>query len=1003
MTNVRKHSKSIKKELAKSVFNILITNNPRLEHFIEVFSHEPSNIAQRPLGRLIGFFKVNDSGESNAYLVNLLTSVLKKEYYANIQRDPMSSLEATLHKVNVNLAEWAKQRSIDWIGKLEGAVCALDESNIHFSVTGPGRVFLVRENKMLDISEGLASEEANAHPLKTFTDISSGKLQNSDKVLISSQELFDLFSEAEIERKACAFSKTDFRQFIHTALVNEYELATTILIDVDEYEVKKESVPKATPTSSMNTSTKTEPSIAPKTVGNVFDAKTFEEKKKPSQKLCVKIESEPTHVPENLSEQIEQIGSPGNEYIDKKTGPIYIHQRQRNSSEFGGKYRERLLVLREYSLNLWENMVEYSQIRGRRAGKYLSEQISVLSTRALKSLKDETKNTPQETVSNTTTETPNYDEHPTKDHPLNSSGEIIEQRPSHSIHPLHHSRHKENQFRAQQKSPASQNTKNQPSITKDNAESKEKTHLSTHHPQRRILSRSDVAEFSHEPSQPEELTFPNNQQNRPYAQTIKQKGMEFTQHTWQFLQKTTLWLIKQGTQLTKLLVSFTKKFIAWANVKITEWKQKRKAQKNNEEIDTKGTIDAQNAQNTQNKSQKMDRTQQHASLLSDTSKRTQKIPIRTTRQQKVSSSSFLPNFTRMKKLFSSLDTRGKTYVIAVLLLIIFVPLVFLNRSNDSNTKKTEQSEQEQTDSPSITELTAPTKQEDTTTLNNKEAIDSNTNEPQERLNQQNTLTKLDSSTIFTTDSPPQNVYAGEDTVLVIDDGGVTVLDENGDSSRHTLPEEYGIILQSTYMDALNLLFLTTTSLELVSFSPISTTFEKNSITLPESTNISNITAIQDYTTYLYLFDSNNKTIYRYARVEGGFDSRKNWLSSGETLTTFTDWAIDGDIYVISDGTLNKYTSGQKESFPQLNPTVPPTLKNSNTSPTLILTNADRDNISVISKDIDHLGVLDKNGTYTKQFELDVASDAIDIAVSPNNPSSLLVLLKNGELHSITIP
>ena len=49
----------------------------------------------------------------------------------------------------------------------------------------------------MDISEGLASDEAKQHPLKTFVDISNGQLAAGDKIIITSPELLDLISNSK--------------------------------------------------------------------------------------------------------------------------------------------------------------------------------------------------------------------------------------------------------------------------------------------------------------------------------------------------------------------------------------------------------------------------------------------------------------------------------------------------------------------------------------------------------------------------------------------------------------------------------------------------------------------------------------------------------------------------------------------------------------------------------------------------------------------------------------
>lgn len=278
--------------LEKSVNVISAVNNPKLGPYLDVFRHYPENILLQNLGILTGFFKINDSSEESAYIVNFLSSVLKKEYYANPKKNIESSFDSALRKVNLALSQIAKEGNVNWLGKIDGAVCILEKNNLHFSVCGKAKVFLLRNQLLSEISIEMAPEDEEPNPIKTFVNVSSGRLEKEDKLLICENDIFQVFSEEEIKKGALRFPGEKFIQFIKTALTNKLEIVGTIIIDVFEKEKIK---PIAVESEEK--------------IYNVFSKKVFEEKKS---------------VPKGLAEVLSQEEKTA--YTDGKTGHIYIQE-----------------------------------------------------------------------------------------------------------------------------------------------------------------------------------------------------------------------------------------------------------------------------------------------------------------------------------------------------------------------------------------------------------------------------------------------------------------------------------------------------------------------------------------------------------------------------------------------------------------------------------------------------------------------------------------------------
>lgn len=216
--------------------NIFVCNDKKLRPFLEIFVHEPENVVQQNLGTLLGIFEITDTSEDSSYIVNYLISVIKKEYSSRPKRGAVESFEAALHKANLALSKLAEHGNVKWIGKINALIAAIEKNNLYLSQAGTASAYLLRSKSLTDISEGLASPESEPHPLKTFVNISSGRLENMDKLIIATDAIFNIFSLEEIKKSALRFPAEKFVQFLKTALGNELEKAAVLIADLKEKE-----------------------------------------------------------------------------------------------------------------------------------------------------------------------------------------------------------------------------------------------------------------------------------------------------------------------------------------------------------------------------------------------------------------------------------------------------------------------------------------------------------------------------------------------------------------------------------------------------------------------------------------------------------------------------------------------------------------------------------------------------------------------------------------------
>jgi len=219
--------------LKASFERVLVCKKEKYRPFLEIFINEPENVEQQRLGVLGGIFELTNNSEDSSYIANFLISVVKKEYYSKTKRGPMESFEVALQKANSALSKIAEHNSIDWIGHLNSALFVLEKNSIHFSQTGNAHIFLLRSERLTDLAENSLAE-ISPNPLKTFTDVLSGRLEKNDRFIITTHNIFDIFSFEEIRKSALNFSFSKLYRFFKTAIGYELDRSAILMFDIEE-------------------------------------------------------------------------------------------------------------------------------------------------------------------------------------------------------------------------------------------------------------------------------------------------------------------------------------------------------------------------------------------------------------------------------------------------------------------------------------------------------------------------------------------------------------------------------------------------------------------------------------------------------------------------------------------------------------------------------------------------------------------------------------------------
>ncbi|MFA6131392.1 MAG: hypothetical protein WC730_03990 [Patescibacteria group bacterium] len=140
-------------------------------------------------------------------------------------------------------------------------------------------------------------------------------------------------------------------------------------------------------------------------------------------------------------------------------------------------------------------------------------------------------------------------------------------------------------------------------------------------------------------------------------------------------------------------------------------------------------------------------------------------------------------------------------------------------------------------------------------------------------------------------------------------------------------------------------------------------------------NLQSVDALTLYNDNLYALDSSGEQIVKMRPQGDGYDGGTNWIiTKNSSLTNARDLSIDGDVYVLTDSDVIKFSSGQETEFNLQ--TLEPALKN----PREIWTTVGTDYFYILDAGESRVIVFKKDGTLVTQYSAPELAEAIAFSV-----------------------
>ena len=166
---------------SKPIAQELIFKSPEENVFFDVLSASSNQEQEKFLGNLYVIGHVKYENEDLGYLVSLISSLAKREYYSQAANtdNPKMAFEHALKKLNEVLEEFFQNKKFN----LNIGLLIVAGESIYLSKLGKFKVFLAREGEIIDIFNNVDLFQKDHIEEKEFSNIISGKTKINDTML----------------------------------------------------------------------------------------------------------------------------------------------------------------------------------------------------------------------------------------------------------------------------------------------------------------------------------------------------------------------------------------------------------------------------------------------------------------------------------------------------------------------------------------------------------------------------------------------------------------------------------------------------------------------------------------------------------------------------------------------------------------------------------------------------------------------------------------------------
>lgn len=208
--------------------NLLLYDPNRSTTTANLWVAHPSPSEEAALGKLFMVISIDSSDRLNHEIISSLQEQIKHAYYQSTEAKFSLAFEQALHQTNQHLHRLVIEGVDGWIERLHCLIGVMVNGQLMMAHAGSMMAYVLRRNRMHDI---LGGQLTPINPLKIFSNVLEGQLEDQDQLLVCTPSVLDYFSLEKLRRTMSEHTPAEsVRQLESSLLGSEQHIALAALI-----------------------------------------------------------------------------------------------------------------------------------------------------------------------------------------------------------------------------------------------------------------------------------------------------------------------------------------------------------------------------------------------------------------------------------------------------------------------------------------------------------------------------------------------------------------------------------------------------------------------------------------------------------------------------------------------------------------------------------------------------------------------------------------------------
>jgi hypothetical protein len=222
----------------------LTINNTKGDYQSHVYVAPADRQGTTGLGQIFLLAEARSREKKIPSMLEQVVQELSEYYYHSPTKNTEAALETTAQYFNENIVD-ISGKNIKWVREKMGMmVAAITDNKLIISNFGDIRVWLLRDNKIHDITAGQVGGKRKGTSKKILSQLISGQLTNDDVLLMTNSTIFDYFSDDKIKKTVMTLAPTQACAFFKNTLL-DYKVPvdfSTVIIKFSEFKKEPQKI-----------------------------------------------------------------------------------------------------------------------------------------------------------------------------------------------------------------------------------------------------------------------------------------------------------------------------------------------------------------------------------------------------------------------------------------------------------------------------------------------------------------------------------------------------------------------------------------------------------------------------------------------------------------------------------------------------------------------------------------------------------------------------------------